>query len=215
MIFAIVVSLAPLLRGRAGPGASATAGAAADAGGDPSRELVRRAVAGDRRAFDDLYRAHVVAAHRLLTRLVGPIAERDDLIQQVFLEAFRALAGFRGDAAFATWLHRIVVHVAYRHLRRQRLRPWHEIPDDLAAPTASPEQATRDHQELARACTLLSALTPNKRIAFVLRVVEGLSLDEIGALVGANAPAVGQRVKHAQRELAAMVERARRREEQP
>jgi RNA polymerase sigma-70 factor (ECF subfamily) len=177
----------------------------------PNAELVKRAAAGDRRAFDDLYRSHVGAAHRLLTRLVGPIPERDDLIQQVFLEAFRSLPGFRGDAAFATWLHRIVVNIAYRHLRQQRRVRFEEIPEELTSPAATPEQAARRQQELERAYAFLSALKPKKRIAFVLRMVEGMSLEEIGALVGANAPAVGQRVKHAQRELAQMVEREQQR----
>ncbi|MBS1124970.1 MAG: polymerase, sigma-24 subunit, subfamily [Deltaproteobacteria bacterium] len=132
MIAMILGSLLPLL-GRAAPAEVA----------DPSSELVKRARGGERRAFDELYKLHVVASHRLLTRLVGPVPERDDLIQQVFLEAL--------------------------------------------------------------------ALKPKKRIAYVLRVVEGMSFDEIGGLVGAKAPAVGQRVKHAQRELSAMVERDRQR----
>jgi RNA polymerase sigma-70 factor (ECF subfamily) len=178
---------------------------------DPSADAVRRALLGERRALDELYRAHVDAAHRLLTRLVGPVADRDDLVQQAFLEAFRSLPGFRGDAAFSTWLHRIVVHVAIRHLERRRRVRWEEVPDDLPAATASPEHALRREQELSRALRYLAALKPQKRIAYVLRVVEGLSLEEIGALVGANAPAVGQRVKHAQRELTAMIERDRRR----
>ena len=176
---------------------------------DPDTELVKRAAAGDRRAFDELYRMHVAAAHRLLTRLVGPVPERDDLIQQAFLEAFRSVPTFRGDAAFTTWLHRIIVNVAYRHLRRNRRAQWEQVPDELVAPNASPEHAMRQQQELSRALAYLSALKPKKRIAYVLRVVEGMSLDEIGTLVGAKAPAVGQRVKHAQRELAAMVERDR------
>jgi RNA polymerase sigma-70 factor (ECF subfamily) len=178
---------------------------------DATAELVRRATDGDRRAFDELYREHVGAAHRLLTRLLGPVPERDDLIQQVFLEAFRALPQFRGDSTFGTWLHRIVVRLAYRHLRRQRRTAWDEVPDELAATTASPEHAARRQEELRRALSYLALLKPKKRIAYVLRVVEGMSLEEIGELVGANAPAVGQRVKHAQRELAAMVERDRRR----
>jgi len=177
--------------------------------GDPDGELVRRAIAGNRRAFDDLYRAHVASAHRLLTRLVGPIPERDDLVQQVFLEAYRALPKFRGEAAFTTWLHRIVVNIAYRHLRRAKRARWEEVSDELPAPDASPELAARRRQELGVALGYLSALKPKKRIAYVLRVVEGMSLDEIGVLVGANAPAVGQRVKHAQRELAVMVDRDR------
>lgn len=182
---------------------------------DPSSELVARALDGDRRAFDDLYRLHVGSAHRLLTRLVGSTADRDDLIQLVFIEAFRSLPGFRGDAAFATWLHRIVVHVAYRHLRREKRARFDEVAVELPASAASPETSARRQQELDRALRYLSALKPDKRIAFVLRVVEGMSLEEIGQLVGANAPAVGQRVKHAQRELAAMAERDRRRSGEP
>jgi RNA polymerase sigma-70 factor (ECF subfamily) len=178
---------------------------------DPSTALVARAIDGERRAFDELYRLHVASAYRLLTRLVGSTADRDDLIQLVFLEAFRSLPGFRGDAAFSTWLHRIVVHVAYRHLRREKRARTGEVPVEPPATAASPEASARRHEELGRALRYLSALKPDKRIAFVLRVVEGMSLDEIGALVGANAPAVGQRVKHAQRELAAMAERDRRR----
>lgn len=181
-------------------------------GDDASADLARRAATGDRRAFDDLYRAHVARAYRLLSRLVGPAAERDDLVQQVFLEAFRSLPRFRGDAAFSTWLHRIVVNVAYQYLRRQKRTRWDaQVPDELPSPQACPEAAARRREELGRALAYLSALKPKKRIAYVLRVVEGMSLDEIGALVGANAPAVGQRIKHAQRELSAMAERDRRR----
>ncbi len=194
-IYAVLAGLLPLVQRRAAT--------------EPADDTVKRAIDGDRRAFDDLYRAHVASVHRLLTRLIGPVPERDDLLQQVFLEAFRSLPGFRGDAAFATWLHRIVVNVAYRHLRRHRGVRWEEVPDELVSPTASPELVAYRQQELQRALGYLSALKPKKRIAYVLRVVEGLSLDEIGVLVGANAPAVGQRVKHAQRELAAMIERDR------
>jgi len=199
MILLVLASLLPLFRRAERPQ-------------DAAAELVARALTGDRRAFDDLYRAHIVGAHRLLTRLVGPTPDRDDLIQQAFLEAFRSLASFRGDAAFATWLHRIVVHTAYRHLRRQPVRAA-ELPEDLPSLAASPEHLAHQQQELGRALGYLSALKPKKRIAYVLRVVEGMSLDEIAVLVGANAPAVGQRVKHAQRELSAMVERDRRRQE--
>jgi RNA polymerase sigma-70 factor (ECF subfamily) len=201
MIAMLLGGLLPLLRRAPDPVA------------DPRSELVWRARGGDRRAFDELYRLHVVKAHRMMTRLVGPVAERDDLLQQVFLEAYRALPGFRGEATFATWLHRIVVHLAYRHLRRQRPVRWEEIPAELPALTASPEQSAHHQQELVRALGYLSALKPKKRIAYVLRVVEGMSFDEIGALVGANAPAIGQRVKHAQRELTAMVDRDRQRTE--
>ena len=208
-----MIALVLLLLLAFGPRSGAPAPPGAEA--DRDAEWVRRAAAGDRQAFDDLYRRHAGAVHRRLTRLVGPVAEREDLLQQVFLDVFRALPSFRGDAAFSTWLHRVVVNVAYEHLRAARRRPLVPVaPDDLgqvAAPDASPEAVARAREEVARALGYLAALKPKKRIAFVLRVVEGLPLDEIARLVGANAPAVGQRVKHAQRELAAMAARDSRR----
>ena len=178
---------------------------------DSSAALVKRATDGDRRAFDELYRAHVDSTYRLLTRLIGAGPDRDDLLQQVFLEAFRSLSRFRGESQFGTWLHRIAVNLSYHHMRKQRRTRFEEVPMDLPATGASPERAIHRDQELHRALGFLSALKPEKRIAYVLRVVEGMSLDEIAVLVGANAPAVGQRIKHAQRELSAMAERDRMR----
>jgi len=180
---------------------------------DPDAALVRAIVDGDRAAFDRLYRRHVDSVFRRLTRLVGPDPERDDLVQHIFLDVFRALPRFRGDAAFTTFLHRVVVNVACDHLRRRKHTPVRLEPESLAAlPSgASPELDLRQRQALERALELLSRLKPKKRVAFVLRVVEGLSLEEIGTLVGATAAAVGQRVKHAQRELLAMAERSARR----
>jgi RNA polymerase sigma-70 factor (ECF subfamily) len=174
---------------------------------DAVAQLVARARSGDRRAFDELYRAHVFAAHRLLTRLIGPVPEREDLLQQAFLAAFRALRSFRNDAGFATWLHRILCRVAYRHLRQRGRVRWEDLSEHDVASADSPELAARHHEDLERALLYLAALKPKKRIAYVLRVVEGLSLEKIGNLVGARAAAVGQRVKHAQRELAAMIAR--------
>jgi RNA polymerase sigma-70 factor (ECF subfamily) len=178
---------------------------------DVDAPLVAAARGGDRRAFDTLYRRYVDLAWRRLTRLVGPTAEREDLLQQVFLEAYRALPRFRGEAAFATFFHRIVVNVAYEHLRRRRRTPRPAFDDgaidELIAPGLTPEAAAREREELVAALSFLARLKPKKRVAFVLRVVEGLSLEEIAALVGARAAAVGQRVKHAQRELAAMMTR--------
>jgi RNA polymerase sigma-70 factor (ECF subfamily) len=194
--------------------AAPAAPAAPERATDGDAAIVARALGGDRRAFDELYRLHVDRVARLMARLVGAPPDREDLVQQVFLEAFRALDHFRGEAAFGTWLYRIAVNVAHDHLRRVRRRPDEAIPDaaldQLVAPTEDPEQTARQRQELARALALLDKLKPKKRIAFVLRTVEGLSLDEIGAMVGAAAPAVGQRVKHAQRELATMIARQER-----
>jgi RNA polymerase sigma-70 factor (ECF subfamily) len=170
--------------------------------------LARRAGEGDRQAFDELYRRHADSVYRRLGRLVGPDPDREDLVQQVFLDALRGLPGFRGEAAFSTWLYRIVVNVAQEHLRKRYRRSVISVEsfdlDSLLDAEPTPEAKVRRRQELVMAFTLLDRIKPKKRVAFVLRTVEGLSLDEIASIVGATAPAVGQRVKHAQRELAAL-----------
>ncbi len=178
-------------------------------------ELVRRASSGDRHAYDQLYTNHVDAVYRRLTRLIGPVAEREDLVQEVFLDVFRGLPRFRAESTFSTWLHRVVVNIACEHLRRVRRRPLASIHpealEQLLAPGASPEAQALERDQLQCALRYLAALKPKQRIAFVLRVVEGLPLEEIATLTGARAPAVGQRVKHALKHLAAMAAREQKR----
>jgi RNA polymerase sigma-70 factor (ECF subfamily) len=174
---------------------------------DEDARLVASAVAGDRSMFTKLYNRHLDGVFARLTRLVGPAPERDDLAQQIFLDVHRALPRFRGEAAFSTFLHRIVVNVAYEYLDRQRrakgrtlaLEPRHL--DELVAPDASPETRARQRQELAWALRRLDGLSPKRRVAFVLVAVEGLSLGEAAALLGGSPDAIKQRVLEARREL--------------
>jgi RNA polymerase sigma-70 factor (ECF subfamily) len=177
--------------------------------------LVAAAEKGDRGAFDRLYRRHLDAVYARLTRVIGPVSERDDLVQQIFLDVYRALGRFRGDASFSTFLHRIVLNVAYEHLERRRRGNGRGAPlplDDrqletLMAPGASPEQRARQREELRRLLALLDRLSPKRRAAFVLVAVECLSLDEAASLLGANAAAIKQRVIEARRELAVAIDR--------
>ncbi len=175
--------------------------------------LARAAAVGDRRAFADLYRRHLDSVYARLTRVVGPVPERDDLVQQIFLDLYRALPRFRGDAALTTFLHRIVLNVACDHLeRRRRGRARSEPLDDrqletLIAPGASPEQRARQRQELRRLFEHLEELSPKRRAAFVLVAVEGVPLEDAAVLLNANAPAIKQRVLEARRELSKVLER--------
>jgi RNA polymerase sigma-70 factor, ECF subfamily len=179
--------------------------------------LVERILAGDERAFATLYRGHVDRVFGLLTRLLGPISEREDLVQQVFVDVYRALPGFRGEAAFSTFLYRIATRAAYDHLsRKQRRRTSVELDescDELAADEPSPAERAHKRRELERAFELLARLKPKKRIAFVLVVVEGMSLREAAEVVGATPDAVKQRVLHARREIEQMEARLQRQEE--
>lgn len=176
--------------------------------------LVEAARAGDHAAFSTLYHRHAGWVFARLTRLVGPGPDREDLLQHVFLELHRALPTFRGDASLTTFLHRITINVAYDHLRRRGRRPLDYSPDaldELIDGSPTPEERTRRRDELRQVLLLLERLKPDKRIAFVLVAVEGLSLDAAAALVGANTPAVKQRVLHARRELLTLIDRDDRR----
>ena len=174
--------------------------------------LVAAAGQGDRRAFDQLYRRHAPQVFARLTRLIGPGPEREDVMQQVFLELYRALDGYRAEAPFAAFVHGITVRVGYDHLRRRvrarRMSLREEDVAELVAPGGSPETKARERQELLLAFQQLDALKPKKRVAFVLHVVEGLSLEEMARLLGTDARTLGQRVAYARRELLAMSERA-------
>jgi len=169
--------------------------------------LVAAARAGDGAAFSRLFRRHADAVRTRLTRLVGPVAERVGLVQNVFIALHRALPVYRSEANVSTYLHRIAVNAAYDHLRARRRRGDGARPSnvdqlvDVASPALEDQVAAR--ADLARLLALLDQLTPKKRIAFVLVAVEGCSLAEAAALIGAAEDTVKQRVLHARRELLA------------
>jgi RNA polymerase sigma-70 factor (ECF subfamily) len=183
-----------------------------DDGDDLDQELVRRALGGDRGGYDQLYRRNVDLVWRRLTRLLGPDPEREDLAQQVFLEVFGRLDRFRGEARFSTFVCRVAVNMAIDHLERRRRRPQPLGPLDFDLPAdaeASPEQQAEQRQRMALVWAGLERIKPKKRVAFVLRVIEGLSLEEVAELVDASVPTVAQRVRHAHQELQRMMAKRR------
>jgi RNA polymerase sigma-70 factor (ECF subfamily) len=176
---------------------------------DQDTARVARHLAGDADAFSEIYRAHVDAVYRRLTRILGPVAEREDLTQDVFVALHRALPTFRGDAALGTWIQRIAINAAYDYLRRQGRRPATPVDDrlldELVSPATSTEQHAQAREELARVFACLAKIKPNKRIALLLRTVDGLSFEAIAELVDATPEAVAKRVQHGQRELDALL----------
>ncbi len=178
-------------------------------GVDGDRALVARVRGGDRAAFELLYRRHVTRVFARVSRLVGPVPERDDLVQEVFLGLYRALPGFRGEAALSTLLHRITANVAFDHLRRRRRRPSDSLDagalEALISADVGPEVRTQRARELARVLAALDRIKPRKRIALLLRVVEGLPFEEIGAIVAASADTAKKRAQHGLRELTALL----------
>jgi RNA polymerase sigma-70 factor (ECF subfamily) len=164
--------------------------------------LVDGARRGEATAFRELFRLNHPRVHRIVYRLVGPSADLDDLVQTVFVEGFRSLPAFRGDALFSTWLGRIAVRVTMRAVKRPRLAtsPLGGA-DDSEHAGAGPEQTAADREGLRRLDALLATLRPKRRAAFVLHVLEGYSMEEIAAMVGASIAAVKVRVHDARREI--------------
>ena len=141
---------------------------------------VARAAAGDVRAFEELYAAHLARVHSLVRRMTGG-RDADELTQDVFVRVWQKLASFRGDSAFGTWLHRLAVNVVIEKfrsdkLRRQRLHDGEEIFDTLAAPRRSGDM-TMDFE------TALEKLPDGAREIFVLHDVEGYKHHEIASLL--------------------------------
>jgi RNA polymerase sigma-70 factor, ECF subfamily len=174
-------------------------------------ELVLRAQRGDRQAFDELYRRYIDLVWGRLGRLIGPDPDREDLVQQIFLEVFRGLPRFRGDARFRTYLYRVVVNRASDHLKRRRRRPTPISLDDIDLPgdDGGPEASADERQRVSLSLALLDRIKPKKRIAFLLRVVEGLSLEEIGDLCQATPATVAQRIRHAHLEIERLVQKGK------
>lgn len=190
----------------------------ASGAGEPlDRALIGACLDGDRTAFDALYRRHAPTTFRRLVRLVGSRSDAEDLMQQVFLEVLGALPRFRGDAAFTTWLYRITVNVALGFLRRSHRRTTESWTsgelDVMTAPGGSPAELAERRELAVSAARHLARLKPKQRIAFVLRHVEGLSIEEIARVVAANGPAVAQRIRKAEKVLSDSIARERRREE--
>lgn len=179
--------------------------------------VLRRAQSGDAAAFGILFREHHAATLRLIRAIVRDAHAADEVSQDAWLTVWNKLPGFRGDAAFTTWLHAIAVRKAIDHLRRRRgflarFLPFlardaeagaegvaeEAVPSGDPAPDAALESAERR----ARFERALAAVPPKHRAVLVLREVEGLSYEEIAATLHLRPGTVMSRLFHARRILA-------------
>lgn len=153
----------------------------------------------DPRDFDAVFRRYSPYVARVALRLLGNDSEVDDLVQDVFLEAHRGLEQLREPAALRGWLSRICVRRATRRLRRRRLLAFLSfelvVERDLPlARDASPEQRL----EVLRVYRCLDRMSADERVAWVLRHVEGESLEDLVVLCGCSKSTVQRRLRAAQ-----------------
>lgn len=142
---------------------------------------VAAAQGGDRAAFERLYRAHAGRVLALCARLTGDRSAAEDLTQEAFVKAWEGLPSFRGESAFASWLHRVTVRVVLDEVRAKVRRPRTMSlvsgPEEVSG-SASPHGASSD-MDLERA---VAALPEGARRVFVLHDVQGYSHEEISRL---------------------------------
>ena len=175
--------------------------------------LVERVQAGDRRAFDVLVSKYQRRLMRLVLRLVHDPAEAEDVVQETFIKAYRALRHFRGDAAFYTWLYRIGINTAKNYLVTQNRRtPTSSETDAEQAESFddgnklrdnnTPESVLASKQIAATVNAAMDVLPIELRTAIVLREIEGLSYEEISEIMACPIGTVRSRIFRAREVIA-------------
>ncbi|MDQ1696490.1 MAG: polymerase sigma-70 factor, subfamily [Frankiaceae bacterium] len=146
------------------------------------RALLARHSAGDREAFAELVRRHRDRLWRVATRTLGNAEDAADALQDALLSAYRAAAGFRGDAAVTTWLHRIVVNACLDQVRRRAVRPTVPLDETAAAERATPD-AYGARETAAEILAALRRLPIEQAAAIVLVDIEGYPVAEVAAIL--------------------------------
>jgi RNA polymerase sigma-70 factor (ECF subfamily) len=172
--------------------------------------LVRLVQHGDENAKNELFKRHRHEVARIVLRALGPDADLEDVVQDAFIQIFRSIDSFRGDAKFSTWLYRLVTNVTRMHLRKRRARP---VIADGVVPERSgrqdegrtPEQTAERASRIRRLYQHLDRLSDKKRTVIVLHDFEGIAPASISEIVGAPVLTVRTRLFYARRELYALL----------
>jgi len=155
-------------------------------------QLIARAQRGEEAAFEALFNAHKRRVYSLCLRMTGAPTEAEDLAQEAFLQLFRKISTFRGESAFTTWLHRLVVNVVLMHLRKKGIQQVSlDEPD-----TSQDEPVERDYRDddrrllgsidRIRLTRAIESLPHGYRTVFVLHDVEGYEHNEIARIMNCS-----------------------------
>jgi RNA polymerase sigma-70 factor (ECF subfamily) len=180
---------------------------------DLDQQLVERVQRGDKHAFDLLVTKYQRKLGRLISRFVRDPAEAEDVTQDAFIKAYRALPGFRGESAFYTWLYRIGINTAKNHLLANKRRAPTSTPFDaedsesfedasLLREVNTPENELMSKQVVGVVQSSLQQLPEDLRSALTLREIEGLSYEEIAIVMDCPIGTVRSRIFRAREAVA-------------
>ena len=171
---------------------------------DTDQQLVDRVLKGEKNAFNMLVLRYQHKVSALIARFVNDPQEVEDVAQEAFIKAYRALPRFRGDSAFYTWLYRIAVNTAKNYLAAQRRRPT-DIELDMQDPdqyglhaklkeTDTPEAVALSHELQETLEQAIDALPDDLRTAIILRELDGMSYEEIAETMDCPVGTVRSRI---------------------
>jgi RNA polymerase sigma-70 factor (ECF subfamily) len=173
---------------------------------EEDRVLAEGLCAGEESAYESLILRFEQPVYGLVSRLLDNPADAADVVQEVFLKVFRKVSGFRLESSLKTWIYRIAVNEARNHQRwfiRHRgkevdlepaLKDQTGVRDCVPDPGRNPYELALDHETEALLETALQSVSPNYRAALILREVEGLSYEEIAAILGISLGTVKSRI---------------------
>lgn len=182
----------------------------------PDSDLVQRAKAGELAAFETLVGRHERLVYSIARRIVQQEQDAEDVTQQAFLSAMEALDNFRGESSFATWLQRIATHAALKVLRKRKGLPMVSLeagtepqegynsvphPEFIADWKDSPSELVERHETRRLLDEALDRLDEKRRLVFLLRDVEGLSVKETAEALGLTEANVKVRLLRARLQL--------------
>jgi RNA polymerase sigma-70 factor (ECF subfamily) len=179
-----------------------TAHAVADAAGPRAalREDDRQAIAacqqGEREAFDRLVERYQRDVYRVCYRYVNNHQDANDMAQDVFLKAYRAIGRFRGDSSFSTWLYRIAVNTCLNFRAARRL-PQDELSDDLADGGQSAAERLHQAERSARVRHAVARLPEKQRATLILKIYQDLTHEEVARILGSTVGTVKANLFHA------------------
>lgn len=166
-------------------------------------DLARRCARGDAAAQRQLFHDQRVRVHRTLYRILGSNTDMEDLVQDVFLEVFRSLDRFRGEARLSTWIARITTRVAMHFIGRRKpaAQSLDAMSVEARAEGPSAERIALAREAAERLYRALDRVEPAHRVAFALHVIEGLPLREVADMTESSLVATKSRVWRARREI--------------
>ncbi|SFH06529.1 RNA polymerase, sigma-24 subunit, RpoE [Desulfotomaculum arcticum] len=177
---------------------------------DNVKLLVTKSQKGDTRSFEQLVTMYQDKIFALSYQLTGNYADAQDLAQNVFIKAYRALPGFRNEADFGTWLHRITVNLSINEKRKKKPEVYldspvqtgeGEMPRMVASDIESPEEAFEKKEFSSMVHAALWKLSEEHRAVLVLREMQGYSYEEIAQMLDCTLGTVKSRISRARHSL--------------